>query len=311
MTEEAVDQLSPNTVHLKRILAVVRWLSILLILAALLTIVRLLPIGQAIEGMKGWVAGLGIWGPVVLVLLYVVATVLFVPGTILSLAAGAMFGLVVGTIAVSIGSTLGASLAFLIARYLARQKIAVMADRNPTFGAIDRAIAEGGWKIVALLRLSPAIPFNLQNYLYGLTPIRFWPYVLTSWLAMLPGTFLYIYLGHVTGAAVGADRARTPAEWVMLAVGLLATAAVTVYITWLARRKLQEQMKETAEHGKTPPNAIDEDERDGHHTLRVRSTIILAAVSVVMVGAAGYLYFSAGTIEHWLENLFGSPRVGI
>ena len=120
--------------------------------------------------------------------------------------------------------------------------MAAIAARNRRFGAIDRAIGEAGWKIVALLRLSPAVPVNLQNSLYGLTPIRFWPYVLTSWIAMLPGTFLYIYLGHVTGTALGGDRTRTTGEWVMLVVGLLATVVVTVYITRLARRKLNEEV---------------------------------------------------------------------
>jgi uncharacterized membrane protein YdjX (TVP38/TMEM64 family) len=245
-------------------------------LAALLTIVRALPIDQAMAAIKGWTAGLGIWGPVVLALVYIVATVLLVPGTILTLAAGGMFGLVVGTITVSIGSTLGASLAFLIARYVARDKVAARASRNRRFGAIDRAIGEGGWKIVALLRLSPAIPFNLQNYLYGLTPIRFWPYVLTSWLAMLPGTFLYVYLGHIAGAAVGAGRSRSVAEWAMLAVGLLATVVVTVYVTRLARRKLHEQMNGAAEEEASL--VPEEDTRcapgDG---ARLRGTIMLAA----------------------------------
>jgi len=217
--------------------------------------------------------------------------------------------LITGTITVSIGSTLGASLAFLIARYGARNKIAAMADRNRSFGAIDRAIAEGGWKIVALLRLSPAIPFNVQNYLHGLTSIRFWPYVVTSWLAMLPGTFLYVYLGHITGAAVGAKRARTPAEWAMLGVGLLATVIVTVYITRLARSKLNEQMEDVSEDGESSAIVEDEPTRKGRDTARLRSTIILAAVSVVMVGAACYAYYSAETIERWLGGLFGPPRV--
>lgn len=293
----------------KRIVTVVRWLSMLLILAALLTIVRSLPIGRAMGAMQGWISGLGVWGPVVLVLLYIVATVLFVPGTILTLAAGAMFGLVVGMITVSIGSTLGASLAFLIARYVARAKIAAMAGRNRRFAAIDRAIGEGGWKIVALLRLSPAIPFNLQNYLYGLTRIRFWPYAVTSWLAMLPGTFLYVYLGHVAGAAIGTDRSRTPGEWALLAVGLLATAVVTVYITRLARGKLQEQMSESAADGEATPIATDDDRRAGREAPRLRRTVILAAVALVMVGAAAYVYVSAGTIERWLAGLFGPSRV--
>lgn len=296
MTHMATAQSSTNTIRLKWIVTGTRWLSILLILASLLLILRALPIGQVMEAMKGWIGGLGIWGPVVLALVYVVATVLFVPGTILTLAAGASFGLVVGTITVSIGSTLGAALAFLIARYVARNKVAAMAARHRNFGAIDRAIDEGGWKIVALLRLSPAIPFNLQNYLYGLTPVRFWTCVVTSWLAMLPGTFLYVYLGHVTGAALGADRERTPAEWVMLAVGLLATVAVTVYVTWLARRKLQQQIKETAEDGKASPNPNDEDPCAESAAPPLRNTIILAAVTLVMVAAAAYAHFSAPTI---------------
>lgn len=233
------------------------------------------------------------------------ATVLFVPGTILTLAAGAMFGLVVGTITVSIGSTLGAAFAFLIARYVARDKIAAMARGNRKFGAIDKAIGEGGWKIVAMLRLSPAIPFNLQNYLYGLTPVRFWPCVITSWVAMLPGTFLYVYLGHATGAAVGADRARTAAEWAMLAIGLLATAGVAVYITWLARRRLHEQLQEANEDAAVPSDANDKhrDQPNGRMAPRLRSTILLAVVGLVMIGAAVYVYFSTATIERWLRGL--------
>jgi len=244
-----------------------------------------------------------------LALVYVVATVLFVPGTILTLAAGALFGLGVGTLTVSVGSTLGASLAFLIARYAARDKIAAMARGNGRFGAIDRAIGEGGWKIVALLRLSPAIPFNLQNYLYGLTRVRFWPYVLTSWLAMLPGTFLYVYIGHVSKAAVGSDRSRTPGEWVLLAVGLLATAVVTIYITRLARRKLKEQMDEPSE-GDEPSAAEDDGSQRGERQgPRLRSTVTLAATASLMVAAAVYVYANSGAIENRLVRLFGPPRI--
>ncbi|MCO8122028.1 TVP38/TMEM64 family protein [Stieleria sp. TO1_6] len=219
-----------------------RWAMIVLAIVALMVLLRFLPLDQLIVSVKDWIAGLGFWGPIVLTVLYIVATVLFVPGTLLTLVAGALFGLAIGTAIVSIGSTVGAALAFLIARYAARDKVAAMAKGNRHFSAIDRAIGEGGWKVVGLLRLSPAIPFNVQNYLYGLTSIKFWPCVLTSWIAMLPGTFLYVYLGHVTGAAIGSDRQRTPLEWVMLAIGLLATVAVTVYVTRLANQKLKDQV---------------------------------------------------------------------
>jgi uncharacterized membrane protein YdjX (TVP38/TMEM64 family) len=119
-----------------------------------------------------------------------------------------------------------------------------LAREHPRFDAVDRAIEEGGWRVVFLLRLSPAIPFSASNYLYGLTPVRFWPYLVASWVAMLPATLLYVYLGHAGSAglaAAGSEGAkeRTPAEWALLGVGLLATAIVTVYVTKLARKALR------------------------------------------------------------------------
>ncbi|QDT05517.1 TVP38/TMEM64 family inner membrane protein YdjZ [Rubripirellula lacrimiformis] len=302
---------SDSTDANKRMLLVLRWAAMLLIVVSVLVIFRSLPFDQAMSAGKVWIASLGFWGPVVLVLMYIVATVLFVPGTILTLAAGALFGLGVGMVAVSIGSTIGASLAFLIARYGAREKVARLAKGNRHFGAIDRAIAEGGWKIVGLLRLSPAIPFNLQNYLYGLTAVRFWPYVVTSWIAMLPGTFLFVYIGHATGAAVGADRQRSTAEWAMLVVGLLATVVVTVYVTRLARRKLQEQVSETADVDSEGADSVgSSDNQDGTATgPSVRSVMMVMAVAVVSVAAAVYVFFNAGQIERSLVGLFGPPQV--
>jgi len=288
-----------------RAVTILRWASILLIAVSFIVIVRVLPFDKAATLLNDWISGLGVWGPVVLALMYIVATVLFVPGTILTLAAGAIFGLGTGFVVVSIGSTIGAALAFLIARYFAREKVAAMASRNRRFGAIDKAIEEGGWKIVALLRLSPAIPFNLQNYLYGLTAVRFWPYVLTSWVAMLPGTFLYVYLGHVTGAALGGDRERSPAEWAMLAVGLLATIAVTVYVTRLARNKLNEQMKNTPDQ---EAEAL-EDKPAENKQPSIGSTLALATVALLMLGAAGYVYANTDSISKSITGLFGPPAV--
>ncbi|MGV3486254.1 MAG: TVP38/TMEM64 family protein [Planctomycetaceae bacterium] len=239
-THDKIDEKSTSVIS-KRHRGWMRAAAILVIVAAMLASMRAWQWDQAIVELKQWIAGLGTWAPVVLGVLYVVATVLLVPGFILTLIAGALFGPIVGMVCVSIGSTVGASLAFIIARYVARDRVASFADRYPRFDAIDRAIGEGGWKVVALLRLSPAIPFNVQNYLYGLTRIRFWPYAMTSWLAMLPGTFLYVYLGHITGAALAEDRDRTVAEWLMMGIGLLATIAVTVMITRLARRQLRDQ----------------------------------------------------------------------
>ena len=206
-------------------------------------VARRLHVAALAGDLTRWVQGLGPWGPIVYGLIYVAAVVALLPASAFTIGAGAIFGLVVGTIVVSLGSTTGAALAFLIARHFARDAVARGIARSPRFAAIDQAVGEGGWKIVALLRLSPAVPFNLQNYLYGLTKIGFWPCVLTSWASMLPGTIMYVYLGALGRASLDAAsgaRSRTPAEWVLFVIGLLATVAVTLYVTRLARRAMRE-----------------------------------------------------------------------
>lgn len=158
------------------------------------------------------------------------------PGSLLTIAAGLAFGLWRGIAVVSAGSTLGAGLAFLLGRYFARAKVEEAAKHNPKFAAMDKAIAERGWKVVALLRLSPLIPFNLSNYLYGVTKIGFWPYLAASWAGMLPGTFLYVYLG---AAGREATRGETSVwKWTLFGAGLVATIVVTVWISRVARKAM-------------------------------------------------------------------------
>ena len=188
---------------------------------------------------------LGPWGPAIFVALYVAATVLFVPASILTLGAGAVFGLVHGVVTVWIGAMLGATAAFLIGRYLARDAVARRLEAYPAFAALDAAVAREGWKIVGLTRLSPAFPFILLNYAFGLTRVSLRDYVLASSVGMLPGTLMYVYLGSLAGdlATLGAvEPARTPAEWSLYVVGLLATITVTVHVTRLARSALQRRI---------------------------------------------------------------------
>jgi uncharacterized membrane protein YdjX (TVP38/TMEM64 family) len=189
----------------------------------------------------GRIAGLGPWGPVIFVFVYVAATVLFLPGSILTLGAGALFGVVKGSVVVSISATLGATAAFLVGRYLARDWVARKIEGNERFRAIDEAVAREGWKIVGLTRLSPVFPFNLLNYAFGLTRVSLRDYFLASWIGMMPGTVMYVYLGSLAGdlAAVGAGQGgRTPVQWALYVVGLAATVTVTVYVTRLARAAL-------------------------------------------------------------------------
>lgn len=223
---------------------VVYALAGLAVLAALILAGR--QAGDSIPRFAAWVEGLGVWGPVVFILGYAVATVAFVPGSLLTLAAGAIFGLVEGTLYTLIGATLGAACAFLVARYVARGAIERKIAGNARFAAIDKAVAGEGFKIVALLRLSPVFPFNLLNYALGLTRVRFLHYLAAS-IAMLPGTLLYVYYGKAAGSLAGAlgggaTAQRGPEFWITLGIGLVATVIVTTYVTRLAGRALQHQI---------------------------------------------------------------------
>ncbi|HEV2854009.1 MAG TPA: TVP38/TMEM64 family protein [Thermoanaerobaculia bacterium] len=201
--------------------------------------------GGVVIRFAGWVNGLGVWGPVVFILGYAVATVAFLPGSLLTLASGAIFGLVKGTVYSLIGATLGASAAFLVARYGARRRIERRIAGNPKFAAIDKAVGREGFKIVALLRLSPAFPFNLLNYALGLTRVRFLPY-LAACAAMLPGTLLYVYYGKAAGSlaavASGARTEKGPGSWIVLGLGLVATLVVTAFVTRLAGKALRQEI---------------------------------------------------------------------
>lgn len=200
---------------------------------------RFLPFGEWLNQFADWVRGQGAAGWIVFGVGYVAGTLLFVPGSVLTLAASVLFGFWPATLLVWLSATTGASLAFLIARFAARDAIARQVDRHPKFKELDAAIGKQGWKIVLLLRLSPLIPFNLSNYFYGLTTIGFRSYVLASALGMIPGTILYVYLGQVGQAALaGPESSRSLAEYTYLGLGLAATVAVTVYLSRLARRAL-------------------------------------------------------------------------
>lgn len=194
-----------------------------------------------------WIANLGYWGPVALILVYILATVLFLPGSILTLGAGAIFGVFAGYLYVSIGSVVGATCAFLVGRYLARGWVAEKIAGNDKFKAIDEAVAREGWKIVGLTRLSPIFPFNLLNYSFGLTKVSLRDYIIASWIGMIPGTIMYVYLGSLAGelATLGLEeRSKTTGEWILYGVGLIATIVVSVYVTKIARQALNDKISE-------------------------------------------------------------------
>src|SRR6266852_2281286 len=218
-----------------------RWVLYATACVALVLALKYFHVQDLLKSALDWIGKLGPWGPVIFVGLYVVATVLFVPGSVLTLGAGAVFGVALGSVCVSISATLGATAAFLVGRYVARDAIARKIGKNEKFATIDRAVADEGWKIVLLTRLSPVFPFTLLNYAFGLTRVKLSHYVLASWIGMIPGTVMYVYLGSLVNVGAG-HRQRTVGEWALYGVGLLATIAVTVLVTRLAKKALAQKI---------------------------------------------------------------------
>ncbi len=206
----------------------------------------LLPVRPWMESFLDWVDALGFWAPLAVAAFYIVACVFSLPGSVLTIGAGAALGVFRGVIAVSIGSTLGAAAAFLIGRFIARDWVAGKISGRPKFSAIDEAVGREGFKIVLLTRLSPIFPFNLLNYAYGLTRVPFGAYLLASWIGMIPGTIMYVYLGSVGKVATRwADM--TAAQRILYAGGLIAAVVVAVMATRIARRALREAVAPNAE----------------------------------------------------------------
>ena len=224
--------------------------AILAALAGVATLWAVLPVGSWIEMFRTWVTTQGLMGHVVFAAVYALAAVALAPGSALTLAGGFAFGLA-GFPTVVIGATIGAGLAFLIGRYVARGWVEKQVSGNATFRAIDKAIEGEGWKIVGLMRLSPLVPFNLQNYFFGVTKIGFWPYLLTTFVGIMPGTLLFVWIGSLGAAAsmgisgmtpgsAGGDSSVGLVKLAALALGLVATIAVTVLVSRKASQKLRE-----------------------------------------------------------------------
>jgi uncharacterized membrane protein YdjX (TVP38/TMEM64 family) len=224
------------------------WVKPLLLgltLIAMLVAANAFGLGARLDDLRAWILELGAWGPVVFVALYAVAVVAAVPASVLTIAAGAMFGSVLGVASVSIASTLGAALAFAVARWFARDSVTRWLGDNKRFAALDRMTAEHGAIMVAITRLVPIFPFTLLNYGFGLTGVRFGTYVLWSWLCMLPGTILYV----VGADAVTKGLAEGRIPWSLVGVVVAVAVGLTLVVR-RARRSLQDtEPDQMAEQG--------------------------------------------------------------
>ena len=232
-------------VKLKRIML---FFSIALLLALLIVATRSAYVQDVLRTLLMRIEDLGWWGPVAFVATYNLATVLFVPGSVLTLGGGAIFGLWWGSVYVFAASILGAVFTFAIGRYLCRDRVVKYMESHPKFKALDRAVSQQGLKIVFLTRLCPLFPFNLLNYALGITQVSLKDYVLGSF-GMIPGTIMYVYSGSLVGevAAIGTETVYTSPQdsavkWLINVLSFLATVAVTVFITRIASKVLKESI---------------------------------------------------------------------
>lgn len=211
-----------------------RPIGLLLAVVAIFVVVRVFGLAGRVGDLRTWIQSLGPWGPAVFVLIYVGAALAAIPGSALTIVAGALFGSLRGVVVVSIGATLGASAPFLIARYFARESVAGWLSKSERFRSLDRLTEEQGAIIVALTRLVPLFPYSLLNYAFGLTRVRFWTYVFWSWLCMLPATVLYVAGADAITRGISEGRAPWP-----LIAGVGAVAVLLAVLVAYARRKLK------------------------------------------------------------------------
>ena len=207
------------------------------VLAALLFAYKALPVQEYVTSFQDWVKGYGVVGWFIFIVVYALTAFALIPGSLLTLAAGVIWGLG-GFPIVIVGATIGSAISFLAARYLFKDRVQEKVAQYPKFRAVNEAIGEEGWKVVGLLRLSPALPFSLQNWFLGVTPVGFWPSQIATLFGIMPGTLLYVWIGSLGGQAAG-DGMST-AKWVVGGLGIAATLLVTVIVTKKATAKLKE-----------------------------------------------------------------------
>ena len=223
-----------------------RPIALLVVVIAILVLSYVFGIGEKLGALRVWIQALGALGPAVFILIYAGAVVAAIPGSAITIIAGAIFGSVLGVIVVSIASTVGAALAFLIGRHFARDATAKWLSKSEKFKELDDLTEKHGAIIVALVRILPIFPFNIVNYGFGLTRVRFWTYVFWSWVCMLPGTVLYVVGTDAISQAIIKKRIPWPLTGVLIGVGIL-----LVVLVKLARKRLHEEDQEMAEPQET------------------------------------------------------------
>ncbi len=209
----------------------------MLLFIGLLVLYRVLPLDLWITNFRIWVKELGALGWLISIAAYAMASFILIPGALLTITLGIAYGLWAFPIVV-IGATIGAGMSFLASRYLFSGQVERLLGQRPLYKALNEAIKEEGWKVVGLMRFSPAVPFSLQNWLFGVTAVTFFPYLIATFFGIMPGALLYVWIGSIGGSAASGGDTST-AKIIFLAIGIVATLIVTIFIGKKAKEKLK------------------------------------------------------------------------
>ncbi|AFZ60292.1 TVP38/TMEM64 family protein [Anabaena sp. PCC 7938] len=241
-----INPIMPN--HKSRLNSKLQLLLLSFLIATLIIATKFINFQEFLQISVTWVQNLGIFGPIAFIIIYNLATLLFIPGSLLTLKGGYLFGLFWGSVYVLIAALIGSILAFAIGRYLSQDYICRQLEKYPKFKAIDLAVAKEGWKIVLLTRLSPIFPFNLLNYAFGVTKVSLKDYIFGS-LGIVPGTVMYVYIGSIAGNIAMINTPNQPTnpetqiwQWIMQIIGLIATISMTCYLTKIAQKALNQSV---------------------------------------------------------------------
>ncbi|MEM1171552.1 MAG: TVP38/TMEM64 family protein [Cyanobacteria bacterium P01_H01_bin.35] len=232
----------------KKVKKIGKFILLFILVISLIITGKYFNLPEVLRNTLIWVESLGFWSPITFIIIYNLATLLLIPGSVLTLGGGVIFGVFWGSIYVFLASTLGATIAFLIGRYISRDWVYQQLSQHPKFKAIDIAVGNEGFKIVFLTRLCPLFPFNFLNYAFGVMQVSLKDYILGS-LGMIPATVMYVYLGSLICdiALIGTSQEPTSftieiTKWIIKIVGLIATIVVTIYVTRLAKKAFEQSI---------------------------------------------------------------------
>lgn len=208
---------------------------------------------QHVKNLLEWIESYGVWAPIVFILLVIFIVLALIPGVLITMGAGFLFGVVLGSVYIIIATTIAAVIAFMLARYFFSKQTVNYLRSHPRLKLLDQLVASEGWKIVFATRLIPFFPFKLSNYIFGITKFKLWDFFIGTFFGIWPITIFNVYVGSITSdlSTLGATSTRTDIQWIIYISGLVVAIITVIYLSHRARKVLKKHLAETGQHSTT------------------------------------------------------------